>query len=247
MTSGVGRDGREYGQGHCSNRYTLHGSHSKTCPNCWAQAYPGNGASIQSEAQYVSTDDSPEYRGPDIPSPLGEQLRVALGLDTRPRTFGNYVDAMASLVDRAGLDVDLDTLCTTDASPHRATFRGETQHYHCTLDALIVPFLADDVEQVDIRTVSPVSGDTITFTVTESTIDPDPPDAVLSFGVAADVEAPPTDSRSPALAYRRICPYGKAFGSRAEYEQWADETEAYTMAITTEDSFELARALGRVA
>lgn len=193
----------------------------------------------------MPTDDRP-YRGPNIPTRLGDALQTALGLDTRPRTFGDYVDAMASLVDQQRLDVDLETLCTADESPHRATFRGETRHYHCTLDALIVPFLADDVGRVEVHTVCPVDGDRISFTVAASTIDASPANALLSFGVAADVE-PPADGPSPALAYRRVCPYGKAFAAPDAYEQWASETDAQTMALSVADVVELARALGAVA
>lgn len=195
----------------------------------------------------MSTDDGSGYRGPDIPRPLGEGLRNALDLERRPRDFGEYVDEMAALVERDGLEVDLDALCTTDESPHRATFRGETQRYHCTLDAVIVPFLADDVNRVEIETVSPVRGDPITFTVTDSAIEAEPAEAVLSFGVATDVDGPPPDARSPALAYRRVCPYGKAFVSRAEYERWAEATDGHTIPMSLEDALELARSLGRVA
>lgn len=194
----------------------------------------------------MNTDDDPAYRGPEIPPPLGEGLRVGLDLEHRPRDFSEYVDAMATLVDRDGLEVDLDTLCTTEASPHRATFRGGTQHYHCTLDAIIVPFLADDVERVTIETLSPVSGDRITFAVIDAAIEADPAGAVLSFGVAAQVEPPPADAWSPALAYRLVCPYGKAFVSRAEYDEWADATDAHTMAVSMEDALALALALARV-
>lgn len=195
----------------------------------------------------MSTDDDSAYPGPTIPRPLGEGLRVALDLEQRPRAFGEYVEAMAALVERDGLEVDLDTLCTTDESPHQATFRGETQHYHCTLDAVIVPFLDDAVERVVVETVSPVSGDAITYTVTDSSIEAEPTEAVLSFGVGADVEAPPPDARSPALAYRRVCPYGKAFISRAEYERWAGGIDAHTMPLSFEDALALAEALGEVA
>ncbi|MFB6352671.1 MAG: organomercurial lyase [Halobacteriales archaeon] len=195
----------------------------------------------------MSSDDGSTYRGPAIPRPLGEGLQLALDLDQRPRDFGEYVDEMATLVEREGLEVDLDTLCTTDESPHKATFGGETQHYHCTLDAVIVPFLAEDVGRVDVETVSPVSGDRITYTVAGSSIVAEPGEAVLSFGVGTDVERPPPDARSPALAYRRVCPYGKAFVSHGEYERWAEATEGHTMAMSLEDALALSEALADVA
>jgi hypothetical protein len=47
-----------------------------------------------------STDQT-EYRGPEIPTPLGDQLQLALGLDERPETFGDWVNALALFADRS--------------------------------------------------------------------------------------------------------------------------------------------------
>ena len=194
--------------------------------------------------------DSPnttEYRGPEIPTPLGDQLQLALGLDERPEMFGDWVDALAFVADRDDIDVDLNMLCTIDDSPHKATFDGRTQHYQCFQDPIIVPFLADDVDTVEIETESPVSGEPIELRVTETEIEATPSDVVMSFGVAEDVGAPAADVPSPILAYSRFCPYGNVFLSHEEYETWADEVEAITMATDVEDTLELARAIGNVA
>jgi hypothetical protein len=188
-----------------------------------------------------------EYRGPEIPTPLGDQLQLALGLDERPEMFGDWVDALAFLADRDDIDVDLNMLCTIDDSPHKATFDGRTQHYQCFQDPIIVPFLADDVDTVEIETESPVSGEPIELRVTETEIEATPSDVVMSFGVAEDVGAPAADVPSPILAYSRFCPYGNVFLSHEEYETWADEVEAITMATDVEDTLELARAIGNVA
>ena len=193
----------------------------------------------------MDSDDATDYRCPAISEPLGEQLQAVFAVDERPRRFGDVVGAVASFVDRAGVEGNLEALCTTDESPHRATFRGRTQHYLCTLDALVVPFLADDVTTVDVETVSPVSGRRVTFSVSEGGIDADPPNAVLSFGVAGDAGSRSTADHGPVVAYRQICPYGKAFASRAEYDDWASGVDAYTTAISAADALELARALGR--
>ena len=193
-----------------------------------------------------NADEETEYRGPDIPTPIGEKLQIVHGLTERPERFGDWVEAMAYITDRDGINVDLDVLCTTDNSPHQASFNGDTQHYQCTQDAFIVPFLVDDIEMAEIETESPVSGEVITLTVTESAADVDPSEAVMSFGVAADVEPPPEDVPSPILAYAQICPYGNAFISPAEYEAWESNTAALTMAVSMEDTLELARALGQL-
>lgn len=193
----------------------------------------------------MPANDDEAYRGPTIPAPMGEQLRRTLGLDDRPRTFGDWVESIAVVTDRDGIEPTLDALCTTDASPHRATFDGRTQHYRCVQDAFIVPFLADDVDRVDIETQSPVSGDPIAITVAESGVEVDPDGTVTSFGVDAAVEPPAGGPSSAALAYRHVCPYGHAFAAPAEYERWAADTDAHTMRVSVADTLAFARAIGR--
>lgn len=187
------------------------------------------------------------YRGPAIPESLGEQVQRVLGLDERPEVFGDWVDALALIADRDGIELTMDTLCTTNDSPHEARFDGETTYYRCVQDPIIVPFLTDDVDTVEIETRSPVSDSSIALTVTESGIDAEPGDAVFSFGVDASVDGPPEDGVTPAFAYGVFCPYGHAFPSEREYEEWAAEVDAITMATSMRDTFEWARALGEIA
>lgn len=187
------------------------------------------------------------YRGPTIPTPLGERLALALGLDSRPETFGDWVTAFTRIAERDDVEVDLDALCTTEESPHRARFAGKTRQYRCVQDPILVPFLADEVSVVEIDTRSPVSDDRIRLRVTESGIDADPADVVFSFGVDATVEEPPDDVASPILAYGLFCPYGHAFPSSEAYESWAETVDAVTMPTSPADALELARAIGRIA
>lgn len=153
-------------------------------------------------------------------------------------------EAIGEVVGREEIDVGLNALCTTDRSPHVARFGGTTQHFACVPDAFIVPSVVGDVETVEIETESPVSGDRIEVTVTADGVETDPPDAVLSVGVAADVTESPADADSPEIAYGNICPYGHAFPAREEYEQWAETVDADTMVAPLEDAFRLAQAIG---
>lgn len=195
------------------------------------------------------SDSTPttEYCRPNIPTPLGDQLQLTLGLDGRPETFSDWVDALAFLVDHDNIDVGLDMLCTTDDSPHKATFNGQIQHYRCFQDPVMIPFLTDKVGTVTIETESPVNGDPIELTVTNTDITATPQDVVVSFGVAADVDEPAEDVPSPILAYSHFCPYGNVFTSREEYEEWAADVDAITMATDVQDALELARAIGNIA
>lgn len=196
----------------------------------------------------MNEPDTPTaYRGPEIPEPLGDQLRLALGLDDRPETFGDWVDGLVDIARRDGVDLGPDVLCTVDESPHRATFDGRTRHYRCVQDPIILPFLVEEVDAVEIRTEVPTSGEPVELAVTETDIVTDPDGVVMSFGVAESVDGPPEDLPSPLLAYGRFCPYGHAFTTREEYEAWAADVDALTMATSAEETLELARALGRIA
>lgn len=194
-----------------------------------------------------NTDFETEYRGPNIPIALGERLQLALGLDERPEIFADWVNAMSQIADRDDITVDLDMLCSTEESPHRAQFNGETVFYQCVQDPIIAPFLADEIDSIEIQTQSPMSDEVIELTVTKSGISSSPSNAVFSFGVDATVEEPPENVVSPIVAYELFCPYGHAFPSFDEYEEWADEVNAVTMAISLEDTFELARSIGQIA
>ena len=187
--------------------------------------------------------DDTTYTGPALPRPLGTRLKTVLSLPEPPETFGEYVEAMATLVETAGFDPDLATLCRTDQSPHRATFDGTTRQYHCTLDAIVVPVVTAAVDHVEIETVDPLTGDAIVFSIDGSTVTATPAAAVLSFGVGDDPDASPTGRPNPALAYRQTCPYTKAFGSRAAYDEWATDVDGHTIVLSIEDGLALARAL----
>ncbi len=188
--------------------------------------------------------DDNSYTGPALPRSLGTRLETALSLSERPETFGEYVDAMATLVESEGVDPDLETLCRTDQSPHRATCDGTTRQYHCPLDAVVVPVATAAVDHVEVETVDPVTGDAIAFSIGGSTVTATPSGAVLSFGVADDPAASPTGRPNPELAYRQTCPFAKAFGSRAAYDDWAADVDGHTIVLSIEDGLELARALG---
>lgn len=87
-----------------------------------------------------------------------EQLQTAFGLPQSPTTLEEWVTITSAVADELGLTVSMDTLCTTEHSRHQATIDGDTHHFHCVLDALVVPFLCETDEPVQIRSESPVFG-----------------------------------------------------------------------------------------
>lgn len=188
------------------------------------------------------TDTS--YRGPTTPSWLGEQVQLVLDLDGPPETFGDWIDALARIAERDGIELTPDVLCTTDDSPHLARFAGRTQHYACVQDPIVLPFLDADIDRVEIDTESPVSGTPITLDVTRSGMEADPVGTVFSFGVDATADGPPADGLTAESIYPLFCPYGHAFPSREEYLEWDDGVDAYTMTASRADTLAWARAIG---
>ena len=195
----------------------------------------------------TATHDDDAYRGPTIPTALADRLGRLMALEAPPETFADWVDAMVAVAERHGIDVGLDALCTTDDALHRATVGDETLGFRCAQDALIVPFLVDDVDAVRVRTACPVTDTRIAISVDPEAVAVEPAGAVLSFGVARDVEPPASGAPGPLEAYRHVCPYGNAFASRAAYRAWAAEVDALTMPVSVADTVEFARAIGRVA
>lgn len=179
-----------------------------------------------------------------IPSTIAEQM-VALGLTEPPATLGEWADTTMELLRDKGVTVGVEVMCTAERDRHEAQIGTEVQCFHCVLDTLLIPFAQDDPDVVEIRSRSPVSDDIVEITASRESINVTPEAAVMSFGVAADVEEPTDDAITPDLAYERFCPFVNAFTSQAEYEQWADETpEAVTMGLPMDVAYALARYLG---
>lgn len=177
----------------------------------------------------------------ELPPDVAEQLRTAFGLPDSPRTLEEWVASTSAVADETGLTVSMDTLCTAEQSRHRATIDGDTHHFHCVLDALVVPFVLGLDEPVLIRSDSPVSETTVEIHAGQDTLAVEPADAVMSFGVATGLDAPSPDEFDLSLAHERFCPYANAFPTEAEYERWAGRTDAVTTAFPIEVGHQLAR------
>jgi hypothetical protein len=135
----------------------------------------------------------------------------------------------------------MDTLCTTKRSRHRARIDGDTHHFHCVLDALVVPFVIKADEPVFIRSESPVSETIVEIRAGRDMLTVEPADAVMSFGASTDLGEPDTDEFDLSLAHKRFCPYANAFPTEAEYKEWAAQTDAVTTAFPIEVGYQLAR------
>lgn len=199
-------------------------------------------AGRRAEASYVTNRPSTRLDDREIPPRVADALRIAFGFDDPPATLGEWAEGAARLLEENDVEVGLEEMCTATASRHEARIGDEVQHFHCVLDALLLPFVLEG--EYDVESRCPVSDETIGIQVSRDDVEVTPPDAVMSFGVERDVRLRADDAVSPAFAYEHLCPYINAFRSREEYERWAaDVPEAVTMGFPLTDGFVLASIL----
>lgn len=183
----------------------------------------------------------------ELPSDLTDQFAAvgaAVGLERAPKTMGEWVELTTSTLDDADVPTGLEAMCTADRDRHEATFGDRTRRFHCVLDTLLVPFVVDSDEPVEVHSESPQSGETIEIQVSREELAVSPETAVMSFGLATDFGEITGDQIDPTVGYELFCPYVNAFVSREEYERWADETdEAITIGLSVSEGYELAHAL----
>lgn len=197
-------------------------------------------------------DENPEKEriGPQIDLddiPLDEGVAERFGRlydsDEPPRTAAAWVDQMrASLAAVRDRDPTVADLCTTPDGDH--AFHGESgeQSYICVLDPLVYPFLTGETGTVRSRT--PVRGERVEFAVRPDGIDVSHDSAVVSLGVSDHVEN--IDEVTLDVVYRQVCGYIQTFADRAEYETWAADVEARTMALSAAEGVAGARGIARV-
>ena len=183
---------------------------------------------------------SSTYHEIPIPPAVADPLQTAFALRKTPTTLGEWVTITSAVAGDVGLTVGMETLCTTKTSRHQATIDDETRYFHCVLDALIVPFLRDTDDSVTIRSESSISDTVVEIEAGQDLLPVDPPDAVMSFGVATDVDVPDAKDVDLSFGYEWFCPYSNAFPTEAEYKEWASQTDAVTMAISLDVAHQLA-------
>lgn len=162
----------------------------------------------------------------ELPVPLGERVKETFDLWTRPDTYGEWAQGIVEAFEAdTQASVSTDDLCDTEESPHSATLDGETTHYVCAQDPLIVGLLAD--EPVTVQSTPPSGSAPIRIEFgPDGEIGVDPAGALFSFGIATDAEAPATIA--PEAIYELVCPYGHAFPNDEAYREWADEVDTVT-------------------
>jgi alkylmercury lyase len=154
-------------------------------------------------------------------------------------------DDTGSDSDYDDVSVAIEDLChVEDETLHRVTTADETSYFRCFYDGVVLAHLVD--EPVEIQTESP-AGELIEMRVSpDGTLDVTPSDAVMSFGIAADMDTDGDEIDAVGeLAEFIMCPYVKAFPTRDAYAYWAAGVDGATVGLSLRDGVPFAVALSK--
>jgi hypothetical protein len=184
-----------------------------------------------------------QVRDRDLPDAVATRLATFTGRRPDEQTMGAFVDALRESWPTAGHTPTIDDLCTTDSGPSRAHLDGETYHFQCVQDALLVPLLREP--PVTVTATSPLDEATISVEISADEMTVDPSGAVASFGVATN-PAGPVESIDEQTGFDQVCPYTNLCHSRAEYDRYVRQTdEAALVALSVPESVALGHLLVR--
>lgn len=211
------------------------GTTNDPCSCCGATG-ESNGASVTPSGGWPGDEQGVDAK---LPGDLQRGLGRVLG-EPPVATLEEWVGAVRRRT--GGGPIAVEDLCHTDEETgHRGEMDGETYHFRCFYDAVILSALAET--PVDVRTESP-GGAVIEARATgTSRLTVTPREAVFSFGIDEDVEPSADGEPSRADVYAAVCPYVRAFPDAAAYERWARRAPAVTVSMPLVDATGVAAAL----
>jgi alkylmercury lyase len=204
----------------------------QTCDCC-------ESAAEQSTDRTSSADrwlDKRRVMNAPLPPDLTRRMNRLLGEDSL-ETFDDFVTAIREATGGGSLTVD-DLCHAARETPHRATLDGETSHFQCFYDAVVLAHLAD--ESVEIHTESPANEMIEMRASPDGDVDITPSDAVMSFGIAADVTLPTDGRLHSEEVFTAVCPHVKAFSTRDGCERWAESVDGATVGMPLEAGVSIA-------
>ncbi|WP_137285728.1 organomercurial lyase [Halorussus salinisoli] len=174
---------------------------------------------------------------------LPADVRTALGrlvCEDEIETLSGWVAEVRRRT--GGGAVGIEDLCHTgEETGHRGELDGETYHFRCFYDAVILSALAETPVSIRIESPDGIVIEARADRPADLTVTPE--SAVFSFGVAESVEPPADGEPSHADIYAAVCPYVRAFPGRDAYERWAETVPAATVALPLEGATDIAAAL----
>ena len=186
----------------------------------------------------------------ELPTDFAEHAAAATGLDAPPTTLEEWWSIVLDQYSADDLMIGLDDLYSEAPTRHEVHVNGCIRYTHCALDALEAAVIVEQ-DEVTVRSVDPVSGTPVTFTVDDNGVSVSPEGALICFGANLDPDAIEAAGSLAAWSVQDdkteiksgVCQYTNAFESEVTYEQWAAETESVTAPLPPANVVPLLRKL----
>lgn len=186
----------------------------------------------------MASDSRTDHRI-DLPADFAEHLARVGNLETAPETLTEYWAQFADQLEESGQTIEPSDLYTDEPTRHEVRVDGRIQFSPCVLDAMTAAVL-EPQNSVTVRSVDPVTGAPVTFTVGDETSSVTPGTAVVTFGIAATIQELESNNEpifdwmlqaESASVTTAFCQYINAFESSDTYDRWAAETDGKTVPV----------------
>lgn len=179
--------------------------------------------------------DRPVDASIELPDAFADHVATTSGLESPPETLEEWWMAVLDQFAANDLCVDRTDLYSETPTRHEVRVAGRIRYAYCVLDALAAAVM-EDQPIVEVRSIDPVTGTPVTFTVRDDGVDVSPESAWICYGSRVDAEAVEAAGSFAAWAVQddkrevrdAVCTYTNAFESEETYEQWAAETDSVT-------------------
>lgn len=183
----------------------------------------------------MDTDSRPTDEGIELPTDFAEHAATVSGLDAPPATLEEWWTAVFEQFSESGQTVELTDLYSEEPTRHEVHVNDRVQYSYCVVDALGAAVMEEQAT-VTVRSIDPVTGTPVTFTISDSSMEASPEGALVCYGSsvdAADVEAVGSFAawsmqEDHSAVEAAVCQFTNAFESEATYEQWASKSESVT-------------------
>ena len=183
----------------------------------------------------MDTEPDVAVDGIELPTDFAEHMAAVSGLDAPPVTLEEWWTELLDQFSELDRGVTRADLYSEAPTRHEVHVDGSVRYTYCAMDALAAAVL-EAQSTVTVRSVDPVSGTPVTFTVSDDAVEVSPDGALICYGSTVDADAVEAAGSLAAWAVQdnkdeiqaAVCQYTNAFESETTYEQWAAETESAT-------------------
>lgn len=174
----------------------------------------------------MKTDQSTTDDSVELPSDFVEHMATVTDLDASATTLEEWWEAAAEQYSAEDITVGLSDLYSETPTRHEVHVNGRVRYAHCALDALEAAVI-EEQGPVPVRSIDPVTGTPVTFTVRDDSVEVSPEGALICFGSSIDPEAVEDVGSLAAWSVQddmsevkeSVCRYTNAFESEETYER----------------------------